>query len=54
MGFTSVVLAREAYNAQDGARTIDTVIATIVTCVFMYNTIALGLYGDISNDYTYA
>jgi hypothetical protein len=51
-GFASFGVAREAYYRQDGARAIDALIAGIGTCIFAYNTVAIGLYGDISYDYT--
>ena len=51
-GFTSYILARDAYYERDPTIAFGAVIGLVGTCIFTYNTVALGLYGDTSNDYT--
>lgn len=51
-GFMSYVVAREAYYKQDVELVVSATLGLVGTCILTYNTLALSLYGDTSNDYT--
>ena len=50
-GIMTLALARGAYYDRDIQLVVTAAVSIVGTCIFTYNTVALGLYGDTSNDY---